>query len=572
MSSVNVSTSQKSGTGNLKYLDTSKAYKSGEVVLLNGGFLVQANADIAANTAFNWGVSGATWKLYLPSYMGGGIFRGVYDPLITYSQKDIVAPNVTSLTLYISQTQNKSSPLSLETDWLQYHPNVTIKTASGAGTTTNVYQTLYNGLQQYDATKTYVKADIAQFSNIAIKANDNIAANTVFNWGETGTTWSPVLYSTQSLTWLGVWSNTKTDYAVGNLVCSNATSSNFYVCISAVSAANIALTNTNYWAPWDGVSGAKALSTYKAPTATEEAIPGFVPKETYANINYFLSVGGFKALPLYIAPSSTKAAEAGLMPAAKFEEIDLFLTGSGKYKLVPFKPPIYNVTIDYTIGSVVSKDNELYMANSDIAANTPFSTGLNGVTWKPISPLSTLIIGLDTTTASQSNAVVDTDSILVAFGKLQKQLNIIKPGSSTTLNYGGSQTNFAVKYVNAKEAVTLNTSVDVKLDYSLASQSIFYQMQSLTVDIVINFIFSPTKTLTSALDSGESVSCTYIINQGATAFKVSAVQIDGTAVSVRWFDGVQPTGNANATDIYSFTIMKTGTNSFVILGDLASYK
>jgi hypothetical protein len=56
------------------------------------------------------------------------------------------------------------------------------------------------------------------------------------------------------------------------------------------------------------------------------------------------------------------------------------------------------------------------------------------------------------------------------------------------------------------------------------------------------------------------------VTNGGTAYYPTAYQIDGNAVTPKWSGGTAPTGgNASAIDIYTFTIIKTGSATFTVL-------
>ena len=63
---------------------------------------------------------------------------------------------------------------------------------------------------------------------------------------------------------------------------------------------------------------------------------------------------------------------------------------------------------------------------------------------------------------------------------------------------------------------------------------------------------------------------TVIINQGATPYEVTAVQIGGSAQTIEWQGGSAPTGNANGIDSFSFTILRDG-GSYVVLGQMVDF-
>ena len=63
---------------------------------------------------------------------------------------------------------------------------------------------------------------------------------------------------------------------------------------------------------------------------------------------------------------------------------------------------------------------------------------------------------------------------------------------------------------------------------------------------------------------------TVIINQGATPYEVTAVQIGGVAQTINWQGGTPPTGNASGIDSFSFTILNDG-GTYVVLGQMVDF-
>ncbi len=60
----------------------------------------------------------------------------------------------------------------------------------------------------------------------------------------------------------------------------------------------------------------------------------------------------------------------------------------------------------------------------------------------------------------------------------------------------------------------------------------------------------------------------YVITQlGANTFYQTNMQIDGNGVIPYWQGGTTPSaGNATSLDVYSFTIIKTASNTYTVLG------
>ena len=104
------------------------------------------------------------------------------------------------------------------------------------------------------------------------------------------------------------------------------------------------------------------------------------------------------------------------------------------------------------------------------------------------------------------------------------------------------------KGVQEKFATITGASGVTALDCS--NGHIFYKT-GCTGDITANFT---NLTLTAEY----AVNLMVIINQGGTPYEVTAVQIGGSAQTINWQGGSQPTGNANGIDAFSFTILNDG--------------
>ena len=68
------------------------------------------------------------------------------------------------------------------------------------------------------------------------------------------------------------------------------------------------------------------------------------------------------------------------------------------------------------------------------------------------------------------------------------------------------------------------------------------------------------------MDTGESITIAHIVKNGSTPYYNSAVQIDGSGVTPEWQGGAAPSaGNASSLDVYSYTVIKTGSATFTVL-------
>lgn len=108
---------------------------------------------------------------------------------------------------------------------------------------------------------------------------------------------------------------------------------------------------------------------------------------------------------------------------------------------------------------------------------------------------------------------------------------------------------------------------------ALTSSAWWYTTNS-SANWTLNFRGNSTTTLNSILTTGDSVTIAYAATNGATAYRPTVFQIDGSAVTPLWQGGAAPTaGNASATDLYVFTILKTAaTPTYTVFASQTQFK
>jgi hypothetical protein len=62
-----------------------------------------------------------------------------------------------------------------------------------------------------------------------------------------------------------------------------------------------------------------------------------------------------------------------------------------------------------------------------------------------------------------------------------------------------------------------------------------------------------------------------ILNQGATPYYASALQIAGVAQTINWVNGTIPQPVASKKEIQTFTLVRTGAAWAVVFSDYGSY-
>ena len=76
------------------------------------------------------------------------------------------------------------------------------------------------------------------------------------------------------------------------------------------------------------------------------------------------------------------------------------------------------------------------------------------------------------------------------------------------------------------------------------------------------------------MSTGQSLTMAFLVTQGATAYYNNTVQVDGTTVGVttKWQGGAPTSGNASGIDVYTYTIIKTGSATFTVLASVVQFK
>ena len=63
-----------------------------------------------------------------------------------------------------------------------------------------------------------------------------------------------------------------------------------------------------------------------------------------------------------------------------------------------------------------------------------------------------------------------------------------------------------------------------------------------------------------------------MVTNTGTGYWPSTFQIDGTTRTVKWQGGTTPTsGNANSVDAWTYSIIKTASNTFTVFGSQTKF-
>jgi hypothetical protein len=158
-----------------------------------------------------------------------------------------------------------------------------------------------------------------------------------------------------------------------------------------------------------------------------------------------------------------------------------------------------------------------------------------------------------------------------AFSAATAGTDFVAPGTATTFTaqqtFAGTSSNADLKTSNILEVATISaTAATGTIAYDVTTQSVLYYTTDASGNFTVNFRGSSGTSLDTVMSTGESMSVTFLVTNGATAYYNSAVQVDGSSVTPKWQGGTAPTsGNASSIDSYTYVILKTGTATFTVL-------
>jgi hypothetical protein len=145
---------------------------------------------------------------------------------------------------------------------------------------------------------------------------------------------------------------------------------------------------------------------------------------------------------------------------------------------------------------------------------------------------------------------------------------------TSRLTIAGNSSTFALALPNILETATVSaTAATGTVTYDLTTQSVGYFTNSATGNWVINFRASSGTTLNAALATGQAITAVLLVTQGSTAYYNTSVQVDGTTtgVTTKWQGAVPAYGNANGIDVYTYSIIKTGSATYTVLASQTQF-
>ena len=155
----------------------------------------------------------------------------------------------------------------------------------------------------------------------------------------------------------------------------------------------------------------------------------------------------------------------------------------------------------------------------------------------------------------------------------------VAPGTATTFTatqtFTGSTTVPAEVVRNIVEPITVSaTAATGTIPIYPSTQSVLYYTTNASANFTVNLTWSSGTTMNSALSTGQAVTVVFMATNGSTAYYNNVVQVDGSTsgVTTKWQGGAAiSAGNVNSVDVYTYTVVKTGSGTFTVFASQVRY-
>ncbi len=128
--------------------------------------------------------------------------------------------------------------------------------------------------------------------------------------------------------------------------------------------------------------------------------------------------------------------------------------------------------------------------------------------------------------------------------------------------------------VGAREKITVSaTAATGTINYDAITQSVLYYTTSASANWTVNLRGDASTSLNTLMSIGDTLTVTFLVTTGATAYYNNAVTIDGASVTPKWSGGLAPSsGNASSVESYVYVVVKTGNAAFTVFASRTQFK
>lgn len=165
-----------------------------------------------------------------------------------------------------------------------------------------------------------------------------------------------------------------------------------------------------------------------------------------------------------------------------------------------------------------------------------------------------------------------------AFTAATAGTDYVAPGTATTFTatqtFSGTSSTLGAVITDIAEVATISaTAATGTINYDVTTQSVLYYTSNASANWTVNFRGSSGTSLNTLLSTGQCITVAFLVTQGATAYYNNVVQVDGSSVTPKYQGGTAwAAGNASSIDVYTYTIIKTGSAAFTVLASQTQFK
>jgi hypothetical protein len=185
---------------------------------------------------------------------------------------------------------------------------------------------------------------------------------------------------------------------------------------------------------------------------------------------------------------------------------------------------------------------------------------------KPIGVINASAHTVTVKVSGQTGVAVPAGATMWLYNDGVDVIQIINTLNAPTLNN--------MFLVGAREKITVSaTAATGTINYDAVTQSVLYYTSNASANWTVNLRGNDTTSLNTLMAVGDTLTVTFLVTTGATAYFNNAFQIDGTAVTPKWSGGLAPaSGNASSVESYVYVAVKTGNAAFTVFASRTQFK
>jgi len=239
--------------------------------------------------------------------------------------------------------------------------------------------------------------------------------------------------------------------------------------------------------------------------------------------------------------------------------------------------PLVVVSSEQLIKELPSVD-DLDLANSsirnvatanvgDINSTNIIATTANATTVNTTTLVGTSTLTISTGTGSNGNVIISANGAEDIRVTPDGNVGIGISTPTSRLHILGTTT---LEEVLEKSNVTAS-AMGANVNFDVLDCAVVYYTANSTANCTLNVRGNSTVSLNTVMSTNQTITIAFSVTNNATAFRVATLQIDGTTITPKWSGGSAPTASANSIDTYAFSIIKTGSAAYTVLGSKTQF-